>query len=219
MELTVAEELLLLGRGPDGRSTMSGLVATRGVAGALLIELALRERVIVRDGKLVAAKGDTGGPADPELDALYEQIRDERPRSPKRWVQKAESRRVNARVLAGLAAKGVLREEPHRVLGLFPSTRWTGQDPALADGMRGHLTAIVQGESPNARDAALIALVDACGLAKKLFPTVDAHTRKARIKELSQAQWAAAAVRDAVVAVRAGVAAAIASASSASSGG
>ncbi|MEU3460613.1 GPP34 family phosphoprotein [Streptomyces sp. NPDC006733] len=219
MELTLAEELLLLARTPEGRSTMSGLVATRGVAGALLIELALRERIVVRDGKLVATKQDTGGSADAELDALYAQIRDDRPRSAKRWVQKAESRRVNGRVLSGLAAKGVLREEPYRVLGLFPSTRWTSRNPALPNDIRDRLTAIVGGARPDDRSAALIALVDACGLTKKTFPGIDPRLRKARIKELAQAQWSAAAVQDAVTAVRAAITAAIASASAASSTG
>ncbi|MDJ0343418.1 GPP34 family phosphoprotein [Streptomyces sp. H10-C2] len=217
MELTVAEELLLLGRGPQGRSAMSGLVATRGVAGALLIELALQERIIVQDGRLAAAKSDAGGSYDPELDTLCRQIRDERRRTAKAWVQKAESRRVNARILSGLAAKGVLREQPYRVLGLFPVVRWTEQDPALAAGVRRRLTAALQGEPTDDRTVALIALVDACGLSRKLFPELDSRTRKARINELSQSQWGAAAVRDAVTAVRAGVTAAIVAASSASS--
>lgn len=217
MDLALAEEYLLVSRGPDGRSLVAGVAATRGVAGALLVELALRGEVGVRDGRLVAdASGGAAGrsAAHPELDALAARIRAEsHPRKPKWWVQKAESRAVNTRLLAGLAGRGILAEHPRRALGLFPVTRWVEQDPQPADAVRRRLVRAVEGGPADARTAALVAVVDACGLSRRLFRDVPAATRRARIRELSEGEWAATAVRDAIRAVQAAVAAAAVAAS------
>ncbi|TJZ57247.1 GPP34 family phosphoprotein [Streptomyces piniterrae] len=213
MDLILAEELLLVGRDSDGRSLLNSITATRGVAGALLIELALRGEIGVRDGRLVAdesAGADAERAAHPELDRLVARIRAEsRARKPKWWVEKAESREVNTRLLTGLAQRGVLAEEPHRVLGLFPVPRWVDNDPQPAAEARRRLVGAMGAGPVEARTAALVALVDACGLSRRLFPDVPAAGRKARIKELSKGAWAATAVRDAVRAVQGAVVVAV----------
>ncbi|MFI7101811.1 GPP34 family phosphoprotein [Streptomyces sp. NPDC050161] len=221
MELILAEELLLVGRDSDGRKLLNGIAATRGVAGALLIELALRGEAGVRDGRLaVDEPGDAAGKgmAHPEVEALAARIRaDSRARKPKWWVEKAESREVNARLLAGLAKQGVLVEETHRVLGLVPVSHWADRDPEVTSEVRERLAQAMAGGPVEARTAALVALIDACGLSKKVFHDIPAADRKARIKELSDGEWAASAVRDAIRAVRGALTAAVAAGAGASS--
>lgn len=215
MVLIIAEELLLIGRDHDGRELSGRIERTRAVAGALLIELTLSGLVGVTDGRLVALSAPPV-PTHPELEALLARIREERrPRKPKWWVQKAESGDVNRRLLAGLAKQGILAEHHDRILGIFPTTRWIEQGPQPRHDIHQRLTRAVEGGSADDRTCALAALTDACGLSRKLFPDISRSGRKARMKELSQGDWAAAAVRDAIRSVHAATNAAIAASNSA----
>ena len=223
MTLTIAEEFLLVDRDQGGRELSGGIERTRGVAGALLIDLAMAGLVQVVEGRLVATptapESTTPGPLHPELAALLERIRTEkRRRRPKWWVQKAESGDVNARLLAGLAGRGILAERHDRRFGIFPTTRWIEQDPLPGGDVRRRLAAVVEGGSTDDRACALAALADACGLSRKLFPTMDRSARKARMKELSRGEWAAEAVRDAVKATHSATAAAVTASTAAASG-
>ena len=211
MALIIAEELLLLSHGDDGKELTKSIAGTRGVAGALLIELTLDGRVDVVDGRVVAVEPPVAaGASHPELDALLDRVRTQtKPHKPKWWVQKAESHGVNKQLLSGLADKGILSEEQHRILGLIPGTRWPERDPGPEREIRQRLTAAMEGGAADDRTCALIALVDACGLSRKLFPDMDRGARKARMKELSEGEWAADAVRDAIRSVQAATTAAI----------
>ncbi len=215
MMLIIAEELLIVGRDQDGKELSGRVERTRGVAGALLIDLTLNGLLGVVDRRLVvpAAKSMVG---HPELQGLLDRVRSERrPHKPKWWVQKAESGEVNQRLLAGLAEQGILAERHDRVLGLFPTTRWAERGPQPREDILRRLTAAVEGGSADDRTCALASLVDACGMSGKLFPDISRSVRKARMKELSQGDWAADAVRDAIRSVHAATTAAITASSAA----
>jgi Golgi phosphoprotein 3 (GPP34) len=218
MALIIAEELLLIGLDPDGKELASRIARTRGVAGALLIDLALSGHVEVHDGRLVASSAKPTA-THPELDALLRRVREqERPRKPKWWVQRAESSGVNKRLLASLADRGILTVEHDRALGLFPTTRWLQQPATSREEIHRRLTRVVEGAPGDDRTCALASLTDACELSRKLFPDVSRSARRARMKELAQGDWAAAAVRDAIRSVHAATTAAIVASTSAASG-
>lgn len=215
MELIIAEELLLIERDQNGKELSGKIERTRGVAGALLIDLTLSGQVSTDEGRLVALP-KAAAVTHPELHALLERVRaEQRPRKVKWWVERAESRDVNQRLLAGLVARGILAEEHDRALGIFPTTHWTEQSPQLREDILRRLTRAIEGGGADDRTCALAALVDSCGLSRKLFPDLDRSVLRARMKELSDGDWAAAAVRDAVKSVHAATVAAIAASTAA----
>lgn len=55
--------------------------------------------------------------------------------------------------------------------------------------------AVVLGATPDARTAALASLVKALGLRREVFPDADRRATDRRLEELSEGEWAGAAVK------------------------
>ncbi|HYZ55745.1 MAG TPA: GPP34 family phosphoprotein [Streptosporangiaceae bacterium] len=185
MERLLAEDLMLLTRGDNGKQLMDGGVRDRGVAGALLADLAAGSRLNCLDERLVVVtdKTPTG---QPPLDKVLQQISvSGRDRSPRGWVS----------YLASPKRAGELR----RLLALRRSTPDYGYVPALRASIVAQLGEVfASGTEPGPRTAALAALVAACGVSGKLFPNVDRRVRKRRLAEISAGQWAASGVRNSI---------------------
>lgn len=210
--LTLAEELLLLAYEEEsGRRMADGTSLGVGVAGSLLADLALAERVDL-DGERVTVL-DRAPVGDPDLDdALGRMAAEPKPRKPEWWIerlgkQKKGGKALSQRLLDRLVERGVLRAAPHRVLGLFPTTRYAELDPSAEREIRSRLYDALNGAAPTPRTAALVALMDACDLARKVFPDLDKKLLKRRAKEITDGEWAGAATRKVIQNIRAAAAA------------
>lgn len=120
-----------------------------------------------------------------------------------------------------LVAKGVLERREHKVLGLFPSTRWPAADVAHERQVRARLQGVlVQGLTPDPRTGALVALLVAVDQAHKVVDLqgLRASEVRKRAKTISEGAWAAKAVKDAVVAAQAAVTAGVAASAAAAAG-
>lgn len=215
---TLADELFLLAHRPDtGKGVTDGTALTVGVAGALVAELAVTERIELDAKRVTVINHAPVG--DPELDGLLARIAGEpRPRKPDWWITKLNKRDLPRRVATRLAAHGVIRDEEHRVLGLFPAHRYPELDPRLRQEIIGRLRAAFGGERPSARTAALVALLNACGMDRKVFPDMDRRMLKHRAKEISEAEWAGEATRKVIQGIRAAAAASVAASAGAAAG-
>jgi hypothetical protein len=212
----LADELLLLAYSDDGTAAVSRYALDLGLGGAVLLELALAERFDVRDGRIAVA--DPSPTGDPVLDdALARVGADRKGRKPRDWVKKL-SRNLRERLLDDLVAAGVLTREKDRVLGLFPRTRYPSAHGVVApaeSSARQRLAAALDGPDPvPTRTAALAALVQAVGLAGRVFPGRPAREVKDRIAAMSEAalasdRWASDGVRKAIEEVEAGIMVAI----------
>ncbi len=206
--LTLADELLLLASSEIGTFRLGSPALEYGLAGALLIELALAERVTIRDGRVAVTSARPVG--EPRLDAALARIAGDRPRKPKDWVPKL-SRGLRAETLDGLVAAGILRRQVDVILWVFRKTRHPavrGGDPAAE--IRARLTTAVTGTGTvEPRTAALCALVRAVKLEGHVFPGLNKIRVKARLKEISDGEWAAAGVRKAIEDMEAAVMVAI----------
>jgi Golgi phosphoprotein 3 GPP34 len=215
--MLLAEELLLLALDDEtGKVVVSEL--DKGLAGAVLIELALTERVrvaekgeSVRAGRLVVKPGPA--PGHPVLADALQLVARYEGRRPKDVIGKL-SQRLRERLADGLVATGVLRREKHKVLGLFPTERLPALDSGHEAGVRGRIEAALGGAQPDERSAALIALLLAIRGLTYVFAVPDKRAANRRAKEIAEGQWAAAAVRKAIEEVYAAVAAAAAAAAS-----
>ena len=85
------------------------------------------------------------------------------------------------------------------MLGFIPRTTWPAGNTSAEDDVRARLRgALVDGTTPTERTVALIALLQVTGLLTKVLPGADKKLVKARAKELTEGDWAAKAVKDAI---------------------
>ncbi|MEU7903752.1 GPP34 family phosphoprotein [Actinoplanes sp. NPDC049118] len=215
--MNLAEELALLAYGDDGVADIDSVHLDNGLGGSLLLELALAGRVDVEDKKVVVR--DPAPTGDQLVDrALDRLVSDGRPRRPSHWVAKF-AKDTRGPTLDRLVAEGVLTREQDRVLLVFPRTRYPapdGVEPAPETDARQRLAAAVSEAGPvEPRTAALCALVAATGLDRKIFRDLDRKLVKARLKEISEGAWAAAAVKKTIEEIQAAVVVAVVAATSA----
>jgi hypothetical protein len=153
-------------------------------AGALT-DLMLTGHLTDEGGRARATTAE--GPGDPLLDAVLQQIAGSRPRSWQHWVNR-QARRFPRQVRDQLAAQGHVRLDPHRVLGLFPSTRVSVRDTRVVKRLATTVSATLRNGRPvsalDPRDAALVALA-AAGELKVVLPRPVRRAGKRRIEELS----------------------------------
>jgi hypothetical protein len=216
MTTTLTDDLVLLLLDPDtGRSVVDSTSLDRGIGGALLLDLATRDRIGV-DGDGAWARLHVTDPA-PTGDALLDEALARLAGKPLRAQKAVErlARRTRMPVLERLAERGLVRRERARVLGLFPATTWLPADPAPRAALHRRVEAVLRaGETPDQHVALLISLLHALQAEHKV---VDGRRRelRARAKEVAAGDWAGPAVRKAVQAAQASVVVAVAAATSA----
>jgi Golgi phosphoprotein 3 GPP34 len=218
--MTLTEDLVLLLLDPaTGRAVVDSTSFDRAIGGALLLDLATRERVTA-DGDGARARlsvVDAAPTGDPLLDTALERLN--KPVRAQKAVERL-ARGTRTPVLEHLAERGLVRKERTRLLGLLPITTWTPGDAAKE--LRGRVAGVLRdGAEPAPHVAMLISLVHAVKAEHKV---VDGPRRqlRARAAEIANGEWAGQAVRKAVQAVEASVLAAVmasTAAASSSSGG
>jgi hypothetical protein len=215
----LALELVLLGADPAGRIAGRNPGFDYALAGAVLLDLALAEKIDVVDKRVVPL--DRQPPGDAVLDEAIGTIAASRRRRPKDWIPRL-ARRLRKRVLAQLVRDGAVRAELVHVLRIFPSVRYPATAPSVVARLHRRVhEAVLGGGRPDPRTAALCSLIGPAGLDRRLFPDVPRREIRRRLDEIAQGNWASAAVRAAVRDVQAATAAAVAAAaaSTAATGG
>ena len=230
----IAEDLLLVLL--DERGALTSSSSTQPLlGGALLVELALLEAVVVeerssrwRDPQVHATGAVRPGdpvPADPVLaDPVLAEALDvvaRKPRTAEALVSRIGSGRKEA-LLERLEQRGTVRRHRALALGLLPTTRWLVTDQARREDLRRALGAVlVEGAQPDPRTGALVALLLAVGRAHKVVDRqgVPASVVKRRAADVADGAWAADAVKDAIASSVTAVAAAVAVAGAAGAAG
>ena len=99
-----------------------------------------------------------------------------------------------------LAGSGVIRAGRGRTLGIFPARTWPAQDARHEEQVRQLVTqALVQQTAPDARSAALIALLHAFGCEHKIIDPrpyqLSRRQVRARAEDIATGNWGSEAVR------------------------
>lgn len=219
--MLIAEDLLLLLLDDDSGTVPSSLDLRPVLGGAVLVQLALTGAVRVSDksgfwqSAKVRAQSGAALP-DPILAAALALVA-EKERGAQDLVGRL-GKGLREQLTERLAAQGILRREDSKVLGLFPRTVWPAADVAREADVRRALTSVlVEGNEPDERTAALVALLHAIGRAHKTVPHegLPAREVKARAKRIAEGDWAAKAVKDAIDAATAAMVAATVAATTA----
>ncbi|MEQ4720273.1 GPP34 family phosphoprotein [Nonomuraea sp. B19D2] len=198
MTVTIAEEVLLLAYSEDGMPLISWPQLVPALAGAILAELAIRERVEVSDEKVTLKDASPLG--DAELDAALARIAAESTeQKPVWWIQQLRSAELRQRLLSRLAESGVLSEQRAKRMIIFTTMRWPEADPSVEGEVRDRVHSVLAGADPDARTAALIAIVHAAKLDREVFP----EGSEQRVAEIMEGAWAGAAVAKTIAGVQA----------------
>lgn len=200
MELTLAEEVLLLALHDESGST--GMTSVHpGLAGALLVELGGIGALRVADKRLEPVPG-APVPQHPVLARAHAVLAgSDKRRSASSWVGRLprELKPIIGTVAAPLVERGVLAEDRRRFLGLLPDTRYREADPGPERALRARLRSVlVDGAPPSEHDALLVGLLVPLDLVRRAVDKPDRRTARRRAKQIAEQGVAGDAVRDAV---------------------
>lgn len=216
--MLIAEDLLLLLTDDASGKTRSTSTIDVALAGAVLLELTLLERVDVagpdgpvKEGRLVVIDDSTTG--DDVLDAALSVCGEKQGDRPKNVLGPLK-KGLRPALYDRLVGRGVLRAEEGRVLGLFPTHRWPAEDATHEAAVRRDLEGVlVHGLTPAPRTGALVALLHAIRVVRTVVdPSAHDVGKKVldrRAKEVAEGSWASEAVRRAVDEMSAAVMAAV----------
>jgi hypothetical protein len=211
--VTLVDEIVLLAYDDTTGRNRAGYLEY-GMAGAVVLELALAERVDLEEGKVHVA--DPSPVGDPLLDESLAALAADKPRKPKAVVERL-SKGLKGRVLEDLTARGLLREERDKILGIFPFRRHLPHDAGVeADARRRLKSAVDLGRAGDARTAGLASLVFALNLERVVLPDRKKSEVRKALKAISEGSWASEATQAAVQAAQAAVMAAVTAATAAS---
>lgn len=200
MTVTLAEEIMLLSLDDESGAAKERTAAAWAVAGGILLDLALAGRVSVADKALRTVDPTPTGV--PLLDGRLRTITDwsAKRRSAKvtAWLTKDRSKAPRA-TLDSLVSRGLVTEQRHHALGLFPVRRYPEADASVERELRGRLSGAVLGDGrPDDRTAGLIALLHGAKLHRIAFPDVPPKTVEDRMAKIADGQWAGEGVREAI---------------------
>ncbi|MGW3329431.1 GOLPH3/VPS74 family protein [Streptomyces rubiginosohelvolus] len=201
MTVSLGEEIMLLSLDDETGAAKGETAARWGVAAGMLLELVMAGRVTVRGGRVEVFDPTPTGDAllDGRLDRLT------------RWVHEASSSRKvvawltrdhakgSQDVVDSLVARGLVTEEKHRALGVFPVRRYPEADGTVERELRARLAAaVLEGAESDARTSALVALVHATGMHRQAFPGLPKKQVDPRMAEIAEGHWAGVSVREAI---------------------
>lgn len=189
--LRFAEEiLLLLLHDAGGRfARVHGAALDYALAGSVLMDLALENRIDSDLRKLVLADATPTGDAllDPSLAdiAAAEGVQDAR-----HWVERLVKRVPDIRrgALARLVERGILERRDDRFLWVFRARRYPVTDGEAEREVKLRILDVLFGDTlPGPRDVVLICLADACGIFRAMLSQeqlVAAGPRLAQVRKM-----------------------------------
>lgn len=208
--LRLHQEVVLLAL-RDDKGTFAGGMFLYSIAGAMVSELLLQERIVANDDKRQTVAAISEKPTgDPLLDELLEKIvSSKKPQGLQHWVSKAASlSKLQHRIADQLCDLGVLRHDEKKILWLFTQQVYPELDGTCEDAIRARMGSIMFDESvkPDPQTAVLIALASQGGLLRANFAPDELHQHKVRIEMLAKGDiLATGATQAAIQAVQAAI--------------
>ncbi len=208
--LTIAEEILLLVLDDETGTFINEPDVHVGyaVAGAVLMDLALANRIDADNEKLfVADKAPTG---DPVQDSVLERLEASGElHDAGYWVGEIgrDSRELRERVLHRLVEGGILKEVDKKILWVFETRRYPMVDgKEEREVKRRILDVLLSDSTPEPRDIVIICLADACNLFDQILSEREVEHVEPRIDEIVKMDVIGQAVANTIREIRASIA-------------
>lgn len=187
IDLNLVDKLLLLALDDEKGTFVSGPFAlTYGFAGAILLELSLKECIKIVDKKVVVnnLKRIDDSLLDSYLQLL---ISSKKERSLKFWIQKFgnKERSIKKEILDKLILKGILAKREQKILWVFNNDKFPTVNSKPENILRKRLHEIIEfNKKPTLDELMLISLIDTCDLNKIVYGKDRAKRCKDSIKTI-----------------------------------
>ena len=178
-----------------------------GMAGAMLAELLLRERIEVEEDrkKKFLKLRDPAPVGEPALDAaLLKMAAAKRRATLQTWVMRLGTQNLKHVVAGELCRRNVLRADEDKVLLIFTRKIYPELDPRPEREIVQRLREAIYRDSSNVdpRTAILVSIANAANVLKNVFPKDELKSRKERIERVGAGQVGGAATREAIQAAQ-----------------
>jgi len=176
---SLPQRVFLLAYNPDKGRVGMGTNLGAMLRAAALADLYLRDHLTDAGGR---AAVDVRRPChDPVLEEVVEEIAGSKPRKWQSWVGRRQRAIIGA-VRRQLSDGGLVRLEPRRILGLFPTTRVTIRDPRVRKELLGRVNGALRNpiDRVDPADAVLVAIV----AAGELTIVLDRKTKRANKRRI-----------------------------------
>jgi len=187
MDLNLIDKLTLLALDDDKGTFITGpLYFTYSIAGAVLLELNLKNKIEILDKRVIVKSKSKIG--EPLLDKLLDQITNsKKQRYLQHWVQSFgnKEREIKRETLNKLMSRGILTKKEDKFLWVFPNTKYPTKNAIPENELRQRLCSIIENDKKAEVDEImLLSLIDACNLIPGVFGKKKAKGYKKKIKAL-----------------------------------
>jgi len=182
----VEEIILLLLRDDDGKFVnVPQSSMDRAIAGAVLMELAMENRIDTDLENLILIDATPVG--DDLLDPTLAMIAEGDGEDARHWVEQLARQAPGIReaTLARLVERGILEREDDRFLWVFRSRRYPTIDGEAEREVKLRIMGVLfSNEIPSPRDVVIISLAHACGIFNELLSKRELEQATARIEQV-----------------------------------
>ncbi|TDE59090.1 GPP34 family phosphoprotein [Nonomuraea mesophila] len=183
--LPLHQDLYLIAHDQTGRPLIHLSSMALGLAGAVLLDLALGGRVTVAQGQAAATRSAPTG--DAIADDLVSLLPRHRAGRELRYLLKKTADGIHDRTREALLGSGVLVQVSGRRLGVLPYTRYEPADIAsVVRASAGARSAVEGWKQPDARCAALCGLVAVLRLEAELYLDQPSARLVGRLREIAR---------------------------------
>ena len=189
MDLDLLEEFLLIALDDDRGGFVIGSTALHyGFGGAVLLELALRNKIEIDGEKVILI--DDCMETEPAINKAIELIKASKVEKIKRWIEILAKKAGDFKedTLQRLINKGILSKEEQKILWIIPTKKYPTSNMNPEMKVRERLNDVVQrGKKAEPRDVMLLSLIDATDLTKEAFRKAEDYKMiKARLSEVTK---------------------------------
>lgn len=201
MDLNLIDQLTLLALDDEkGTFIPDSTAYAYALAGAVVLELALEEKITILDNKIrVKVEGKVD---DALLDAHFQKIRkSSKNRSVKYWIEQFGNvgHRIKEDTVRKLVEKKILEKKEGKILWIFTYSKYPVHNPAPENQLRKRLSDIIVGlHKPELKEYMLLNLVKSCQLEKEVFGRDHVKTFRTRMKSLSEGDHLASTVTESI---------------------
>jgi golgi phosphoprotein 3 len=157
------------------------------LAGAMLVELVLANRIQLQDGKRVVPLSSEPVESEPLNELLVSISATEKPRKITYWIHHVgiKGKRLEKHLLASLIARGILKVEEKKTLWVIPYTEYAQQDASAKYLRKQHLRDVVfSRQEADPQSVALLSLMKAADLLDHLFTPDEFKAAQTRVEAI-----------------------------------
>ena len=187
MNLTLIDQLTLLALDDHkGNFIPDSTTFSYALAGSLILELILEERISISDDFVkVLDRSSTG---DAILDEYIKKIHDSaKPKKIKNWIDKfgQSANKIKEATLKKLINDGILVKKEETILWVFHVDKYPTSDPRPENQLRARLhNIVVNHHKPDLKEVMILNLVESCSLEVEVFGKENAKVFKKEIKRI-----------------------------------